>query len=357
MKFHYKLNKKNYVLLLIVVTSVVLGLLTWQLLWVTDPPSPQVYSLTIPQKPSSPPPQPTITLVAVGDIMLARTVEQTMLRHNDWSYPFRETFQITSKADITFGNLETPLTEGAVVEPYGMVFRADPQATEGLVFGGFDVVSLANNHMKNQGADGIQTTISALQKANIRFTGAGATLTEARKPVLITAHDITFGFLAYADDSFMPSSYVATDQNTGSPILDEVLLEQDIALLGTQADVIIVSLHAGNEYTQTPNDRQINFAHKAIDLGASLVLGHHPHVVQPLEEYNGGKIIYSLGNFIFDQMWSEATRESVIATITFTGTEIEQIDLTPIKIFDFSQPRVMQNEDGDHIIQRMSHLQ
>lgn len=357
MKFNYKLNKNNFTLSLILVTSIVLGLLIWQLLYTADPLSPQVYSLTPRQKPSSPPPQPVTTLVAVGDIMLARTVEQTMLRHNDWAYPFRETFQITSRADITFGNLETPLTEGAVVEPYGMVFRTDPQATEGLVFGGFDVVSLANNHIKNQGGNGIQTTISALQKAGIRSTGAGATLIEARKPALITVHDITFGFLAYADDSFMPSSYVATDYNAGSPMLDEVLLEQDIALLGTQADVIVVSLHAGNEYSQTPNDRQIDFAHKAIDLGASLVLGHHPHVVQPIEQYNDGYIIYSLGNFIFDQMWSEATRESAIATITFAGAEIERIDLTPIKIFDYCQPRVLQNSDGDHIIKRMSHLQ
>jgi len=357
MKLHYKLNKKYYTLLLITATSVALGLLIWQLVFVTDPSSPQLYSLTPLKKPSPNPSQPVTTLVAVGDIMLARTVEQTMLRHDDWLYPFRETFQLTSIADITFGNLETPLTEGVVVEPYGMVFRADPKAAEGLAYGGFDVVSLANNHLKNQGAGGIQTTINTLRNAGIQHIGAGATLAKARKPVLITAHDITFGFLAYADDSFMPSSYVATDQNAGSPILDETLLKQDIVLLSKQADVIIVSMHAGNEYSPTPNDRQIAFAHSAIDNGAQLVIGHHPHVIQPLEEYNGGYIFYSLGNFVFDQMWSEATRESVIATISFTGTEIQRIDLTPIKIFDYCQPRVIENEAGDRLIQLMNHLQ
>ncbi len=357
MTLRHKLNTKFFASLLSIVTSVAFGLLIGQLLCVSDPPSPQLYALTSPQKPSSPPPQPIITLVAVGDIMLARTVEQTMLNHNDWLYPFRETSQITSAADIAFGNLETPLTKGAVVEPYGMVFRTDPQAAEGLVYGGFDVVSLANNHMKNQGADGIQTTTNTLRNAGIQHIGAGATLTKARKPVLITARGVTFGFLAYADDSFMPSSYVATDHNAGSPMLDETLLKQDIVLLGKQADVIIVSMHAGNEYSPTPNDRQINFARTAIDLGASLVLGHHPHVIQPLEEYNGGYIFYSMGNFVFDQMWSKATRESVIATISFTGTEIEQIDLTPIKIFEYCQPRVMENEEGNHLIPLMNHLQ
>lgn len=312
--------------------------------------SPQLYALNFPEKEKT---VTTVTLVAVGDIMPGRTVEQKILKHNDWTYPFKETYQVTTTGDIVFGNLESPLIEGPIVQAGGMVFRASPKSVEGLTFGGFNILSLANNHMKNQGTEGIQKTIEYLDNAGIKHTGAGLTETMAREPAVVEKKGVKFGFLAYVDSSFTPDSYEATASRSGSPFLNEQKLIEDITNLKDNADVIIISMHAGAEYSIEPNQKQISFARTAIDNGASLVIGHHPHVVQPIERYKDGYIFYSLGNFIFDQMWSERTRESVIAIITFKNTELDNIELIPIKIYDYCQPRVLSNSDGQYIIDRM----
>jgi len=328
-------------------------LLAWYFIFAVEISSPQLYALNFPKKEKI---DITITLVAVGDIMPGRTVEQKMIKYNDWSYPFRETYQITTTGDIVFGNLESPLIEGPIVQAGGMIFRASPKSVEGLTFGNFNMLSLANNHMKNQGTEGIQKTTEYLNNAGIKHTGAGLTKKEAREPAIIETKDIKFGFLAYVDSSFTPDSYEATASRSGSPFLNEQELIEDITNLKDNADVIIISMHAGTEYASQPNQKQISFAHTAIDSGATLVIGHHPHVVQPVEQYKDGYILYSLGNFIFDQMWSEQTKESVIAIITFKNTEVDNIELIPIKIYDYCQPRVLSNSDGQYIIDRMQNF-
>jgi len=286
------------------------------------------------------------TIIAVGDVMLSRDVEQKMIRKNDWKYPFLETAELTSRGDIVFGNLESPLISGPAVPTGSMSFRADPKAVEGLAFAGFTVLSLANNHMNNRGADGIASTISALEQAGIAHAGAGLAGAESRQPAIIEKNGISFGFLAYTYNKG-PSAAATTAH------MDEQNLIADLDALRGKADVMVVSMHAGNEYRDQPSQQQIDFAHTAIDHGASLVIGHHPHVVQPIEQYNDGYILYSLGNFVFDQMWSRATREGAVATITFTGTAIAPPVLTPVLIYDFSQPRILTGPEADAVIERM----
>ena len=327
-------------------------IVAWQFVLASEIESPQIYPLNILLEEKNTP----ITLIAVGDIMLSRDVEQKMIQKNDWVYPFRETYQVTTAGDIVFGNLETPIIEGPAVPTGRMRFRADPRSVEGLKFGGFNVLSLANNHLKNYGDEGIKKTMEYLDEVDIAHTGAGLNINEARQPATIKVQGKKFGFLAYVDSSFTPKSYEATETKSGSPFLNKQTLIEDINNLKDKVDIIIVSMHAGTEYTNKPNQKQTNFAHTAIDNGAALVLGHHPHIVQPVEQYNNGYIIYSLGNFIFDQMWSATTRESVIATITFKNELIESINFTPIKIYDFSQPRVLTVEEGQHIIDRITNF-
>lgn len=295
-----------------------------------------------------------ITLIAVGDIMLSRIVEQKMIKYNDWFYPFRQTYQTTTKGDVVFGNLETPLITGPIVNTGTMVFRADPKAVTGLTFGGFNVLSLANNHLKNYGTAGIEKTISTLDTAKIKHTGAGLSETEARQPAIIEIKGRKIGFLAYTQGGFTPASYEATATQSGSPFLNEQALINDLEKLKPQVDIMIVSMHAGVEYTLAPSAIQKSFAHTAIDHGANLVIGHHPHVVEPMEKYNNGYILYSLGNFVFDQMWSEETREGAIATITINQTDIADVQLTPIKIYDYSQPHILNDAEGQAIIKRMT---
>lgn len=295
-----------------------------------------------------------ITLIAVGDIMLSRNVEQKMIKYSDWLYPFRETYQVTTKGDIVFGNLESPLIAGPIVNTGTMVFRADPKAVAGLNYGGFNILSLANNHIKNYGLAGIEKTITTLDTASIKHAGAGLNDSAARQPAIMEIRGRKIGFLAYTQSGFTPASYEATATQSGSPFLNEQTLINDLEKLKPQVDIMIVSMHAGVEYTLAPSAKQKSFARTAIDHGALLVIGHHPHVVEPMEKYKGGYIFYSLGNFIFDQMWSEETREGAIATITITGTEITDVQLTPIKIYDYSQPRILNDATGQAIIKRMT---
>lgn len=348
--------KRPYVLKSVLLASVSLmavGLLTWYGLLAEPDPDPTMYTFT-PRAPAAE--KKIVTFIAVGDIMLARTVEQKMLQYDDWLYPFRETYHVTSNADLVFGNLEGPLIKGPLVNAYEMSFRADPQAIDGLLFGGFDVLSLANNHINNKGREGINNTIETLNRAGILHTGAGLNVAEAAKPATVEVNGTSFGFLAFTDGTFTSQSDQAADERAGALFLNEQTLTASILKLKDTVDVIIVSMHAGTEYQHEPEEYQVQLAHTAIDSGAELVIGHHPHVVQPIEEYNGGLILYSLGNFIFDQMWSQETTEGAIVSITFTNANIVEHKIIPIKIVDYCQPKILSNEDGEHIIDRMSNF-
>lgn len=110
----------------------------------------------------------------------------------------------------------------------------------------------------------------------------------------------------------------------------------------SKVDVLIVSLHWGAEYQKEPNAQQKKLAHEIIDAGAKIIIGHHPHVTQPVESYRSGLIFYSLGNFVFDQPWSEATKQGQITKIIFEGKDVKSYELTPIYIRDFCQPQLSQ---------------
>ena len=281
----------------------------------------------------------TVTLMAVGDIMLSRVVGQKMVEYQDYNYPFLKTADILKKADLTFGNLETAITPGKPVLTSEMHFRADPEAVAGLVYAGFDVMSLANNHTLNFGQSGLKDTFKYLSESDIDYVGAGENLEKARQPIIKKVNDISIAFWAFSDSQW-PGFSAGTDYG-GVAVMDIDFLRQDIKRIGDGVDVKIVSMHAGTEYETTPNNRQIEFARRAIDAGADLIIGHHPHVVQTVEQYHNGWIIYSLGNFVFDQMWSEATREGLIAKIILNKQGVKDIEFIPVIIEDYSQPRLV----------------
>lgn len=282
-----------------------------------------------------------VTLIAVGDIMLSRNVAAKIKAKKDPYYPFLKTRDLLQSADISFGNLEGPLTPGREVKTGEMRFRADPALARVLKDVGFDVLSLANNHLPDYGAKGIATTLEALEKSGIAYAGAGMNATDARRSAIIEANGIRLSFLAYNDTDVVPPSYGAGEKRAGTAFMDIKTLKQDVAEAKRSSDLVIVSMHSGAEYTHKPNKRQIAFAHAAIDAGAALVIGHHPHVIQPTEKYKDGFIIYSLGNFVFDQMWSRETREGLMMKITLTKDGVRALEPMPILIEDYSQPRLM----------------
>jgi len=255
---------------------------------------------------------PQTTLIAVGDIMLGRYCNVQMLQNKDFKYPFLKTADFISSADITFGNLEAPIVENCPTTETGMIFCSRPESVEGLKHAGFDILSIANNHILNYGQKGLDQTKSLLAQNNI--------FPSANDLIVKKTNNINFGFLSF-DLLTYPNS----------PVLKKI---KDSV---SKVDILIVSLHWGNEYQKKPAEWQKTLAHQAVDAGAKIIIGHHPHVTQPAEKYNNGLVLYSLGNFVFDQPWSEETKKGEIAKIIFEGKEINKFDSYEINKFDSAE--------------------
>jgi len=184
-----------------------------------------------------------------------------------------------------------------------------------------------------------------LSEAKISYIGAGNNEEEAHRPKVFEIKGIKIAFLAYNDSDVVPLSYEAIKDHPGTAFMKKGKMQEDVKKTKAISDYLIVSMHSGTEYAKAPNQRQINFAHEAIDAGADLVIGHHPHVIQGTEEYKGKYIIYSLGNFVFDQMWSKATREGLVTKIKIKFKEGEnpkiETKFYKVLIEDFSQPRIL----------------
>jgi poly-gamma-glutamate synthesis protein (capsule biosynthesis protein) len=296
--------------------------------------------------------RPATTLIAVGDMMLSRTVAAQM-RLKGFDYPFQKMKMLLDSGDIIFGNLETPITAGRIIKPGDMTFRADPGVETFLAEAGFDVVSLANNHLMNFGERGLNDTLAALDTAGIKYAGAGINAEAAHRPTIIRANGIDFIFLAYDARDIVPVSYEATADRPGIAIMDIARVTEDVRAAKTNGNVVVVSMHGGVEYAPRPSQEQINFAHAAIDAGADLVLGHHPHVVQTVEKYKGKVIFYSLGNFIFDQTWSRETQDGLTVKLTFGGNELTKVDLMPVIIADACQPIPAEGADANRVLRRL----
>lgn len=292
-----------------------------------------------------------IVLAAVGDIMLSRDVERRMIAKKDWKYPFLQTAGITSEADITFGNLETAILPGKSVSVNSFLFRTDPKALEGLGVAGFDVLSLANNHTMNFGRTGLESTLQNLDGAGIGHIGAGLNEADIYAPVIKEVDGVKIGFLAYTYAKEQPRGSDGSVYGTAYAKIDT--MKGQVTELAKSVDVVVVSMHMGEEYQTSPNAAQKNFARAAVDAGADLVVGHHPHVVETFEKYGEGAIIYSLGNFVFDQMWSEETRLGAIAMVTIENKKISGIRFVSIKIFDYAQPQLLVGKEGEMILERL----
>jgi len=242
--------------------------------------------------------------------------------------------------DFVFGNLEAPIINGPKIKAGEMIFRVDENLVPTLKDYNFSIFSLANNHILNFGEKGLENTFHLLDQAGIQYVGAGKNFSEAHQAKIIEKNNIKFAFLAYVDKALAYPSAMASD-HPGLSIMDEGQVTLDVQQAKKLADFVIVSTHSGNEYQTEPTRNQINFAHAAIDAGADLVIGHHPHVIQPIEKYKNGYIFYSLGNFIFDQMWSQATQEGIALRIIFSPHSIKTIQIYPLVIENYSQPKII----------------
>lgn len=280
-----------------------------------------------------------ITLLFAGDIMLDRGVEFYIVQHNDWKLPFLHIADTLQKADLVFGNLESVISDKG--QNLGSIysFRASPKTLEGLIFAGFDILSVANNHSLDWGIEAFVDSMVRLRQAGIATVGGGTTKEQAHTPVIKEIKGTTIGFLGYSN--LGSPLWQAMEHTPGIAWVDEnTLLEfqKDIQRAKNEVDVLFVSIHFGEEYQKEPNLVQQILSKAAIDAGADVVVGHHPHVTQPVEHHNDGWIAYSLGNFVFDQGFSPETMEGMLLEVNIEGKQITQVIPRVIRINRHFQP-------------------
>jgi hypothetical protein len=310
------------------------------------------------------------TLFAGGDIMLDRGVAQTLkVKGKGADFPFDGgTAEITGhckdcsplgwdepytrrtggagtmrrlveKADLAIANFENPAPDRFRYHTSGTVFSADPKLIKGLANAGIDWVGLANNHIRDAGGAGILQTIENLDDYGIKSGGAGKDLAAARKPSILEAGGTKVAILAY---DTIAKYYTAGEDRAGSARLTAKVVKADVKKArDAGAELVIVFPHWGTEYDKTPFVGQRKLAEAAIDAGADMVIGNHAHWAGAIQVYKGKPIWYALGNFIFDQTWSEPTMEGITLELTFRGPTLVQVRMRPHIILDKAQPNLL----------------
>ncbi|MGD0223836.1 MAG: CapA family protein [Terriglobia bacterium] len=269
------------------------------------------------------------TLLFTGDVMLSRAVGLHMAAQKDWSLPFHLIEDTLRSADLRYCNLECPVSDRGHNLHHLYSFRADPRVIEGLKATGFNVASQANNHTYDWGPEALLDSLERLRAAGIQPVGAGQNILAAHYPLLVHVGGLRVAFLAYVDID--PKEATAGVDRPGVAWLDPGQALADIRFSRPLADLVIVCPHWGVEYASQPTRDQVELAHQMIDAGADMIVGSHPHVVQPLEKYHDHWIAYSLGNFIFDQQ-DYATHHGLMLQVKVREKQITEVLPIPIKI-------------------------
>ena len=309
-------------------------------------------------------PSPTapaeISLLFAGDINPARCVNAITTAANDVALPYRPLASLLQSADIAIGSLDGAISDYNPPTPCVQTTRnllAPAAAAKGLAFAGFHVITVATNHIKDCGLvrgcvnNSMFDTLANLRAQGIQPTGAGANLAEATTPAIITVRGVRFAFIgvsAVNDPTWATASTPGTVPFQASIYLDAIRRARAIA------DVVIVLPHWGTEYSGTISYQQRQAAAAMVAAGATLVIGNHPHHVQGVETFPSGAVAaYSLGNFVFDQAWSDGTLytiEGLMLRARFQGSKLVGIDLLPIHIYDDFQPKLAGPDEAKQIL-------
>jgi len=301
-----------------------------------------------------------VSFLSVGDVMLSRHVAGVMKTANDPLLPFAGMSEVFASVDFSFGNLESPFS-GKDFFSLGPahIFNAPRWAIAGLVKHRFRVMSLANNHALDQAKPGLWFTFEHLRKHDIAFFGAGRNAKQAWTPAVVEVRGVRIGFLGASYASINDSG--KTWLQLVARIEDKGRLKRAISALKTKCDFIVASMHAGIEYVPKPFGPQILFAKAAIDAGADVVIGAHPHVVQTVDRYRGKYIFYSLGNFIFDHTKPHTDEGVAVKTILRATPKdgggkvvaLDRYELIPFVIENRSSPRPIDGARAAAILKRM----
>jgi len=291
-----------------------------------------------------------IHLLFTGDVQLAHHFEQYV--KNRFDYPFAK-IPWFKQADLSIINLEAPLTTAseAVEKPY--VFKARPDYVKILKQANVGLVNLANNHIYDYGKEGLLQTIEVLDAHHIPHIGAGRNMHQARKPALFRIKGIKLAFLGYYGLSAHEESHPAGETEPGTALRNLKFIKEDIKKLRNKVDFITVIFHWGQEKKNFPEDYQIWFAHRVIDYGADLIVGHHPHVLQGVEKYKNGVIVYSLGDFIFGGN-RRVYKETAVLKVTIPVDSLSnwKVEMIPVAV-KYWQPFQLTGARRDTVLKHL----
>ena len=301
-----------------------------------------------------------ITLLFTGVIVPARCVQSAIDWHDNADYIYDEVRDVISRADLAVGTLNTSLSDlsthtGCIVT---YVLVSDSRSAEAAASAGFDVMSVATNHIKNCNGpscgdnynQAFFDTLDNLRANNILPVGAGNNMTDALRPLVVEVKGVRFGIVSQA--MVEPNAFAGED-SPGIAELTDGNLQLAIAAARQVSDVVIAMPHWGPEDTSEPNSYQLHFAQVAVDAGADVVVGNHTHVVQAIQQINGIDVFYGLGNFVFDQTWDLAHQQGVILQLHFTGMQYAGYELIPTHVDGDGMVHIAEGNEATSILQRI----
>jgi hypothetical protein len=302
------------------------GFLAWQMTKKSAIPSPAGEKPVVVEKgPAS------ARIMFVGDLMVDRGVENSVKNNmgGDFGRLFENIGGYLKQADFAFVNVEGPVTAKGPDVGSRFSFAMNEVIIPALIANNFKMVTYANNHAGDRSVTGFSNTVANFEKYGLAYTGAGQNEAEILKPKIVETNGLKIGFIGCTDVG--PNWLAATETNPGILLCSNPKLMDAITTAKDQVDFLIFTAHWGAEY-HPKNERQTTLAHGAVDHGADMVIGHHPHVIQATETYNGKFIAYSLGNFIFDQYFSKDTMHGLLVDATIEKHEIKNITLKIIEL-------------------------
>lgn len=272
-----------------------------------------------------------VSIFVTGDVMLGRGVLLKMRKSRDYCLPFLKIANLLQNVDICLINLESPIVPNPSITTEGYILSTSKDSITGLKYAGVDVVNLANNHIFDNGKEGLKYTKDQLKKNGIEVCGFD---------------DIAMVNIKGTKYAFVGFDCTAKSFDVGQAI-------KIIKLAKGRADVVIAAVHWGREYSYYPTSQQKKIARKLIDSGASLIIGNHPHFVQGTEIYKGKLITYSHGNFVFDQLWLTEAQRGVIGKYTFSKNKLIDAQYIPVEINGLCQPELSSGKASEEILRHM----
>ena len=276
-----------------------------------------------------------VRLMAVGDVMLGQSIGRRIVR-NGPEAPWRRVQDYFDEADLVIANLECTISRRGTPWPKDFTFRAPPAAARSLATAGIDVVSLANNHALDYGVTAFEDTLALLDQHGVGHVGGGRDVSDAHAPVIIERNGLRVAILGYVlsfapEGGFHMRRWAAGPATPGLAIGKPDVVAREVAAARLSADVVVVIVHGGREYSSGPNRKMRDFAHAAVDAGAAVVVGHHPHALQGYERGQDTLIAYSVGNFVFDY-FTGRPNDTAILDVTLTADGVRSVDWIPAVI-------------------------